>query len=106
MATLARPPFAIAQVQQLDHACAAIAKTNIALQLLGAVWRLLGQLVAVEALVFVMLRPKVLVQLHQVLSSKAVALSDAMQRLGLTSSALNEGGLHSCKELLWRPWRG
>jgi hypothetical protein len=91
-------------VQQLDHACTAIAETNIALQLLGAVWRLLGQLVAVEALTFVMLRPKVLVQLHQVLSTKAVAFSNAMHKLGLTSSGLSEGGLLLA---LWvAGWRG
>jgi hypothetical protein len=80
-------------VQQLDHACTAIAETNIALQLLGAVWRLLGQLVAVEALTFVMLRPRLLLQLHHLLADKAVAFSSAMHKLGLTSSGLSEGGL-------------
>jgi hypothetical protein len=81
------------QVQQLDRACTIITEANIALQLLGAVWRLLGQLVVVDVLIFVVLRPKVLQQLHQLLATGAVSLSTAMRKLGLTSSALDEGGL-------------
>ncbi len=92
-------------MQQLDRACTAIAVTSIALQLLGAVWRLLGQLVVVEVLTFVMLRPKVLQRLHQLLATRAVSFSTAMHKLGLNSSALNEGGLQGrcCSSMLcWR----
>ena len=92
-------------MQQLDRACFSIAAASIALQLLGAIWRLLGQLVAVEVLIFVMLRPKVLQRLHQLLATAAVSLSTAMRKLGLTSSALDEGGLRGaargCEGLTW-----
>jgi hypothetical protein len=94
------------QVQQLDRACTIIAEANIALQLLGAVWRLLGQLVVVEVLIFVVLRPKVLQRLHQLLATGAVSLSTAMRKLGLTSSALDNGGLRRFQRLACYAWRG
>jgi hypothetical protein len=51
-------------------------------------WRLLGQLVAVEALVFVIARPKLLQRLHSLLATGAVSLSAALQKVGLISSRL------------------
>jgi hypothetical protein len=58
----------------------------------GVLWRLLGQLVAVETLVFVILRPKMLQRLHMLLAGKAVSLSAALHRLGLISDQLQPGG--------------
>jgi hypothetical protein len=68
-----------------------MAEASLALQLLGVVWRMLGQLVAVESLVFVILRPKLLQQLHALLASGAVTLSAALHRLGLIRSELLPG---------------
>ncbi len=78
--------------QGLDRACKTVAEASIVLQLLGVAWRLLGQLVAVEALVFVIARPKLLQQLHQLLAAKAVSLSALLLRLGLASTQLLPGG--------------
>ena len=75
----------------MDAACEAIAKASVALQLLGVLWRLLGQLIAVDTLVVVMLRPKLLVRLHKLLASGAVTLSAALRGLGLTTSQLVPG---------------
>ena len=86
-----RAPPCIARLQKLDRACAAIADTSLALQLFGVLWRLLGQLVAVESLVVVILRPKLLQQLHKLLARKAVSLSAALHRLGLISTQLLPG---------------
>jgi hypothetical protein len=69
----------------------AIAETSLALQLLGVLWRLMGQLVAVESLVFVWLRPKALQRLHELLATGAVSLSAALHRMGLTRSQLLPG---------------
>jgi hypothetical protein len=77
--------------QRLDDACKRIAEASLVLQLLGALWRLMGQLVAVESLVFVMLRPKLLQQLHKLMAAGAVSLSAALQRLGLTTGQLLPG---------------
>jgi hypothetical protein len=78
-------------LQRLDRACSAVTETSIVLQLLAVLWRLLGQLVAVESLVFVLLRPKLLQRLHRLLAAKAVSLSAALHRLGLISSPLLPG---------------
>jgi hypothetical protein len=81
-----------------------IAEASLALQLLGMAWRLLGQLVAVESLVFVLLRPKPLEQLHSMLAKGACSFNGALQRLGLVNSALSLGEQHvatfSCGALL------
>jgi hypothetical protein len=92
-AHLRTPPAPFTAPQRLDYACTAIAEANLALQLLGVVWRMLGQLVAVESLVFVILRPKLLQHLHALLASGAVTLSAALHRLGLIRSELLPGEL-------------
>jgi hypothetical protein len=78
-------------LQRLDYACSTLADTSLALQLVGVLWRLLGQLVAVESLVFVILRPKLLLQLHTLLAGKAVSLSAVLRRLGLLRGELLPG---------------
>jgi hypothetical protein len=78
-------------MQRLDRACEIIAEVSLVLQLLGVLWRLLGQLVAVETLVFVTLRPKMLQQLHKLLATGAVSLSAVLNRLGLTAGRLLPG---------------
>jgi hypothetical protein len=73
------------------------------LQLLGVLWRLLGQLVAVESLVFVILRPKLLQGLHQLLAGKAASASAVLHKLGLMRGKLLPGGFDantSCPERL------
>ena len=54
-------------------------------------WTLLGQVVAVETLVFVLLRPKLLKQLHEKLSERFVSISRALQDLGLVKEPLEQG---------------
>ncbi len=78
-------------LQRLDDACKRIADASLVLQLLGVLWRLMGQLVAVESLVFVMLRPKLLRKLHTLLASGVLSLSAALQQLGLTSTRMLPG---------------
>jgi hypothetical protein len=84
-------PGCCCTLQRLDHACSRVTDASIVLQLLGVLWRLLGQLVAAEALVFVIARPKLLQRLHSLLATGAVSLSAVLQKLGLISSRLLPG---------------
>ena len=77
--------------QSLDTACAKIAETSLVLQLLGAGWRVMGQLVAVESLAFVLLRPKRLEELHDMLARSVCSLSSRLHTLGLVGSPLSLG---------------
>jgi hypothetical protein len=96
------PPLALCQLtrsclaalsQRLDQVAAGAAQASILLQLVGAVWRLVGQVVAVETLVFLMLRPRVLQQLHRLLASGLVSLSEALRSVGLSNREMTLGEL-------------
>ncbi len=63
------------------------------LQLLAAGWRIMGQLVAVESLVFVLLRPRPLEQMHELLARSVWSLSSRLHQLGLVRSPLSLGEL-------------
>ena len=66
-----------------------LAQASISLQLLGTVWTLLGQVVAVETLVFVLLRPRLLRKLHALLSSGSYTLGQALRDMGLLHKSLS-----------------
>ncbi len=90
-ATLANHATPTPALQNLDLACAKIAETSLVLQLLAAGWRMMGQLVAVESLVFVLLRPRPLEQMHELLASSVWSLSSRLHQLGLVRSPLSLG---------------
>ncbi len=73
-----------------------MAETSLVLQLLGVLWRLLGQLVAVESLVFVIMRPKLLQGLHARLAKHAVYLTSWLHGLGLIRGKLRPGEFGPC----------
>jgi hypothetical protein len=77
--------------QALDNIAANIAAASLALQLLAVAWRLLGQLVALESLVFVLTRPRILVWLHEMLASLAVKLAGPLASLGILEEPIDEG---------------
>jgi hypothetical protein len=90
-------------LQHLDRCCKRVAEVNLGLVLFGVAWRLLGQLVALETLVYVYARPKVLQLLHNFLATKMVSLSAALHRLGLTSTPLLPGDhLGRCFSLMMK----
>jgi hypothetical protein len=78
-------------LQTLDTHCKRIAAASLVFQLLAVVWRLLGQLVAVEYLVFVLYRPSALLKLHQALRKGAVTLANALRQLGIISRSMSAG---------------
>jgi hypothetical protein len=71
-----------------------MAELALGLQLLGAAWRLLGQLAAVEGLAFALLRPWPLRPLHRLLAALAVKLGAALQALRLVRQPLTQGAAH------------
>jgi hypothetical protein len=75
--------------QSLDSICAALACASIAVQLAAVLWRLLGQLMAVEGMVFVLFKPQWMVSLHLRLASAVVRISSALQRAGAIESCVD-----------------
>jgi hypothetical protein len=75
--------------QSLDSICAALACASIAVQLAAVIWRLLGQLLAVEGLVFVLFKPQWMVSLHVRLAFAVVRISSALQRAGAIESCVD-----------------
>jgi hypothetical protein len=83
-------------LQHLDHVCAIIAEVNIALQLLAGAWRLMGQLVAVETLVFVLVRPRALTGLHERLARATHSLGSKLSSLGMLKDLPSLGEHPQC----------
>ena len=77
--------------QRLDATCTAVAQAGLAVQLAAVLWRLLGQLLALESLCFVLLKPRWLAALHARLVGAAVWISGALHRAGAGGRVLDEG---------------
>ncbi len=80
-----------AHTQRLDATCAAVAQAGLAVQLAAVLWRLLGQLLALEGLVFLLFKPRWLTALHTRLVGAAVWISGALDRAGAGGQVLDEG---------------
>jgi hypothetical protein len=80
-----RRPF----LQGLDALSSHLAKASFAVQVAGVVWRLLGQLVAVEGIVFVLFKPRWMVGLHMWLAALVLRLSRGLHRAGVTEHVID-----------------
>ncbi len=86
---LVSKPERLPSLQSLDSLCAALACASIAIQLAAVLWRLLGQLLAVEGLVFVLFKPQWMVSLHLRLAFAVVWMGKALQRAGAIESCVD-----------------
>ena len=88
-------------LQGFDSACAVLAAMSLLLQLLSAIWRIVGQLAAVESLVLALLLPRrPLQKLHTLLAKALVSLGAGLSKLGLVQSPLSLGK-RARKEMTW-----
>jgi hypothetical protein len=60
-------------------------------QLAAVLWRLLGQLLALEGLVFVLFKPRWLTGLHSWLARAVVRISGALHRAGASGRVMDIG---------------
>jgi hypothetical protein len=84
-------PAPIPSPQRLDATCAAVAQAGLAVQLAAVLWRLLGQLLALEGLVFVLFKPRWLAGLHGWLARAVVHISGALHRAGASGRVMDIG---------------
>ncbi len=71
------------------------------MQLAAVLWRLLGQLLALEGLVFVLLKPRWMGRLHAWLAGAVVRLSGVLHRAGAIDNVVDIGAsaLHQAQRL-------
>jgi hypothetical protein len=89
-------------LQRLDATCAAVAQAGLVVQLAAVLWRLLGQLLALEGLVFVLLKPVWLARLHLRLVNAVVWISGALQRAGAGRRVMDAGACSATRPCLDR----